>query len=93
MWTVTDFQQLKFQYWDGEDYCVVYNDRTGDLHLVDLVGVQILTSIGAQSRAYSELKQALSRSFDSVAEDILDENVTASVIALENAGLLAKVDF
>lgn len=51
-----------FKYWDEE--CVVYNNLSGETHLLELHGAKLLSSINEQPKTYQVLLNKLAADFD-----------------------------
>lgn len=56
MWRLAPGQQLAHRSWDGEH--VVYNDLSGDTHLLDDVSMHLLTALQQAPRAEDALARA-----------------------------------
>ncbi|MGX4641077.1 HPr-rel-A system PqqD family peptide chaperone [Massilia sp. SYSU DXS3249] len=56
-WRLVPGQHLLHRCWDGE--CVLYNDLTGDTHLVDAFTLELLELLGAAPRPAGALAAAL----------------------------------
>lgn len=92
MWTVTAYDQLKFQCWDDESYGVVYHRQSGDVHLIDRIGFQILTLIGNGTGAFPFIQQSILFDYLDGSEDEITDCIVSSLTQLENAGLLSRVE-
>jgi len=53
---------LLFKYWDEE--CVVYNNLSGETHLLEHYAAELLSSINEQPKTYQTLLKKLTTDFD-----------------------------
>lgn len=51
-----------FKYWDEE--CVLYNNLSGETHLLEHYGAELLASINEQPKTYQTLLKKLTTDFD-----------------------------
>lgn len=74
MWAVMPGQALRHHSWDGEAY-VLYNDLSGDTHLLDGAAIEVLMALRQQACGTEALAHQLGLGEDDVAglADLLDE--------------------
>jgi PqqD family protein of HPr-rel-A system len=56
MWRVREGQQLAHRCWDEE--CALYNDLSGDTHLIERPTLELLLDLAARPQALAELAEA-----------------------------------
>jgi PqqD family protein of HPr-rel-A system len=71
MWRVIPGQRLAFREWDGE--AVLYNDLSGNTHLLDGAAIDVLQSLHAEPCAAATLAARLADSFDAGAAALLPD--------------------
>jgi PqqD family protein of HPr-rel-A system len=55
-WRLAPGQRLQYRCWDGE--CVLYNDLSGDTHLLDEFALALLAQLQAAPRSADQLAAA-----------------------------------
>lgn len=66
-WRLVIGQRLQYRCWDGE--CVLYNDLSGDTHLLDELALALLTKLQAAPRSADQLAAEFDFDPDPAAED------------------------
>lgn len=61
-WRLRAEQALQYRLWDGE--CVLYNDLSGDTHLLDDAALEILLALKRGPATQAELAAVLEAEFD-----------------------------
>jgi PqqD family protein of HPr-rel-A system len=56
IWRLAPGQRLQYRCWDGE--CVLYNDLSGDTHLLDEFALALLEQLGRAPQAAAQLAAA-----------------------------------
>jgi len=62
MWRLRPGQTLQYRHWDDE--YVLYNDLSGDTHLLDDAAIELLLALKQGPAAFSSLADALGATFD-----------------------------
>ena len=73
IWRLAPGQRLQYRCWDGE--CVLYNDLSGDTHLLDEFALALLEQLRAGPQPAAQLAAAfeLARHEDAVLQTVLDD--------------------
>ncbi|SFU47383.1 HPr-rel-A system PqqD family peptide chaperone [Pseudoduganella namucuonensis] len=58
MWQLMPGQSLRYHTWDNEVY-VLYNDMSGDTHMLDAAAIEVLTALASGPRDATQLAQSL----------------------------------
>lgn len=58
MWQLIPGQALRYRTWDGEAF-VLYNDLSGDTHLLDAAAMEVLSALRAGAASGAQLGAAL----------------------------------
>ncbi|QOL50966.1 HPr-rel-A system PqqD family peptide chaperone [Massilia litorea] len=66
-WRLVSGQRLRYRCWDGE--CVLYNDLSGDTHLLDEFALALLAQLQAAPQAVVQLAAAFGLDPDADAHD------------------------
>jgi PqqD family protein of HPr-rel-A system len=75
IWRLRPGQSLQYRHWD-EEY-VLYNDLSGDTHLLDDAAIELLLALKQGPASFPDLAGVLGASFD-----ILDADLAAETQAL-----------
>ena len=65
-WRLASGQSLQYRCWDGE--CVLYNDLSGDTHLLDELALALLEELQAGPRCTARLAAAFELAPDAAPE-------------------------
>ncbi|MFC5477644.1 HPr-rel-A system PqqD family peptide chaperone [Massilia suwonensis] len=84
IWRLAPGQRLQYRCWDGE--CVLYNDLSGDTHLLDEFAVALLEQLKTEPQAAAQLAAAFE--LDAQEEDALLQTVLDDLAALFLVDLL-----
>jgi len=81
MWRVSPGQSLRHHSWDNEQF-VLYNDLSGDTHLLDAAAIEILTLLQAAPATTAGLAQTLGLARDDATQlaTLLDELAALDLI-------------
>ena len=74
LWRLAPGQRLQYGCWDGE--CVLYNDLSGDTHLLDEFALALLEQLRAGPQAAAQLAAAFeleAQDADAVLQTVLDD--------------------
>jgi len=74
IWRLAPGQRLQYRCWDGE--CVLYNDLSGDTHLLDEFALALLEQLKAGPQAAAQLAAAFeldAQDEDAVLQTVLDD--------------------
>ena len=103
-WSLTSRGRLHFRSWGDDDISVVYNELSGDTHLVDALGVDLLQLLShcACSIDVMVLKLAEVYALNDEIADVVDADeadadhatlkafIAATLLQLQDAGLLCE---
>lgn len=78
IWRLAPGQRLQYRCWDGE--CVLYNDLSGDTHLLDEFALALLEQLKAGPQAAAQLATAFE--FDAQDQDAVLQTVLDDLAAL-----------
>lgn len=88
MWSLAFPETLSFRSWSDEDLSVVYNTLSGDTHLVESPGLEILQLLTESPRSAESLASALSSLFQDQEPDRLVQYIDATLLRLKEVGLI-----
>ena len=74
IWRLAPGQRLQYRCWDGE--CVLYNDLSGDTHLLDEFALALLEQLKAEPQAAAQLATAFgldAQDEDAALQTVLDD--------------------
>jgi len=74
IWRLAPGQRLQYRCWDGE--CVLYNDLSGDTHLLDEFALALLEQLKAGPQAAAQLAAAFeldAQDEDAALQTVLDD--------------------
>lgn len=83
-------QGLSYAYWDGEQAGAVYNRRSGDTFLVNLVGLYILQNIVTSPASLPQVCHAVADIFELEQDEQLDAQVRRLLLQLSQQGLIHR---
>ncbi|CAN5867208.1 hypothetical protein BH11PSE12_BH11PSE12_06700 [soil metagenome] len=98
-WSLTSRGRLHFRSWDDDDISVVYNELSGDTHLVDALGVDLLQLLSHCAYSIDVMVLKLAEVYavnDEIADDVdadrttLKAYIVATLLQLQDAGLLCE---
>lgn len=92
-WSLASNGKLYFRTWVGDDIAVVYNELSGDTHLVGILGLEVLQLLTASTYTFKALTLRLSELYleDALEEDTkLEDVLHATLFQLQDAGLLCE---
>lgn len=72
LWQLRPGLLLRYRSWDQDEY-VLFNNLSGDTHLVDAATIEVLTALHAQAHSLEALGSALQLEADPEALAALDE--------------------
>lgn len=87
IWRLVPGQRLQYRCWDGE--CVLYNDLSGDTHLLDEFALALLEQLQAAPQAAAQLASAFD--LDDMSEGD-DDGVAMLQAMLDDLAALHLVD-
>jgi PqqD family protein of HPr-rel-A system len=89
-WQVVPADLVYWREWDGEN--VVYNDRTGNTHLLDRLAGLVLRRLTESdaARSVAELAESIGQSEAIEPDAVLIEAVQVVLTDLERIGLVAR---
>jgi PqqD family protein of HPr-rel-A system len=89
IWRLAPGQRLQYRCWDGE--CVLYNDLSGDTHLLDEFALALLEQLQRAPQASTQLAAAFGLDSDADAHDgaAMLHDVLDDLAALHLVELLA----
>ncbi len=88
IWRLVPGQRLQYRCWDGE--CVLYNDLSGDTHLLDEFALALLEQLQAAPQAAAQLAAAFD--LDGVADPDADDDAAMLQTVLDDLAALHLVD-
>lgn len=88
MWSLTFPEKLCFRSWRDEELSVVYNTLSGDTHLVESPGIEILQLLTESHHTAASLASALSGIFQDHEETRLVQYIGATLLRLKEVGLI-----
>jgi PqqD family protein of HPr-rel-A system len=88
IWRLAPGQRLQYRCWDGE--CVLYNDLSGDTHLLDELALALLAQLQATPRSAEQLAAAFDLDSDPAAED--EDGAAFLTTLLDDLAALQLVD-
>lgn len=74
IWRLAPGQRLQYRCWDGE--CVLYNDLSGDTHLLDEFALALLEQLEAGPQAAAQLAAVFeldAQEADAMLQTVLDD--------------------
>ena len=71
-WQVANPSQLQVRQWPGEDEHVVFNERSGDLHLLNPAAAAVLERLAQAPASADELRASMNDADASALEAVLD---------------------
>lgn len=77
---------IRFRFWD--DDCVIYNQLTGETHLVDGVGAEIFKLVSEKKATRSHLLQNMQSVFELETDSDMEELLDNLVQEYQKLGLL-----
>jgi len=77
-WRLVPGQRLQYRCWDGE--CVLYNDLSGDTHLLDELALALLEELQAGPRSTARLAAAFELAPDAAPEGDDDAALLATLL-------------
>ena len=80
IWRLAPGQRLQYRCWDGE--CVLYNDLSGDTHLLDEFAFALLEQLEAGPQAAAQLAAAFELDADAPGEGAMLQTVLDDLAAL-----------
>lgn len=83
-------QGLSFAYWGGEQSGAVFNRRSGDTHLVNLVGLHIVKDILISPSTLPEVCDAVAQIFKLETDAQLETQVRRLLLNLSQQGLIHR---
>ena len=89
LWTSVDPSTLEWREWAGE--FVVYDDASGDTHLLDGNAAKLLRHLCAQSAGAPDLVAVLAEDLQIEATDDLRKHVDRTLLKFRALGLIAPV--
>ena len=84
---------LRYAYWQDEVAGVVYNRRSGDTHLVNLVGLHILQHVAHDPVTLAQVCAAVAVEFDLQHDEVLQEQLKQLLHRLSHQGLIKRYLF
>lgn len=88
MWSLAFPEKLCFRSWSDEDLSVVYNTLSGDTHLVESPGLEILQLLTESPHSAESLASALSGLFQDQEPYRLVQYIGATLLRLKEVGLI-----
>jgi len=83
-------QGLSYAYWEGEQAGAVYNRRSGDTFLVNLVGLYILQDILTSPSSLPQVCHAVAKIFELEKDEQLETQVRRLLLQLSQQGLVHR---
>jgi PqqD family protein of HPr-rel-A system len=77
IWRLAPGQRLEYRCWDGE--CLLYNDLSGDTHLLDEFAIALLEQLQAEARPAAQLAALLDLIPESSDPAVADKPAPADV--------------
>lgn len=84
LWRLMPGQQLRHRSWDGEEF-VLYNDLSGDTHLLDAAAVEVLSALQGGAAGTAALAATLQLDQNPASTAMLD-------VLLDDLRALSLVD-
>jgi len=86
VWRLSVASPLPLRVWDGE--VVVYNSRSGDTHLLDVLTGELLRAITAGPASVAVLRQTAAAFLEVADDEQLGRHVGQALAALDELGLI-----
>jgi PqqD family protein of HPr-rel-A system len=90
LWSIASPESLSLQFWVDDDLSVAYNKITGDTHLLAASAVEILQLIGDAPASANVIEEKLACLFAMEDRDKITEFVSATLLQLQDIGLVVK---
>lgn len=88
MWSLAFPEKLCLRSWGDEDLSVVYNTLSGDTHLVESPGAEILQLLTESPHTAESLVSALGDLFQDHEQSRLVQYIGATLLRLKEVGLI-----
>jgi PqqD family protein of HPr-rel-A system len=88
LWSLSLTSKLVLKAWEGEDQSVVYNERSGDTHLIQSPGSEMLQLLAERPYTSRDLAVEISELFSDEDVPKIVEFVDATLRQLESVGLV-----
>ena len=89
-WSTSGSGRRIFREWPDEDQVIVYDTATGDTHLIEALGMDVLQVLEASPGTTAHLSHALADRFEASDHGAVVEYITATLHRLQDAGLVAS---
>jgi PqqD family protein of HPr-rel-A system len=90
LWGLPSDTVIHLRFWD--DDCVIYNQMTGDTHLIDEIGAVIFKSLAEKTATRTQLLQHLNDEFDLGVEFDTEGTFDNLMLDYQNLGLLEVIE-
>lgn len=87
-WSLVNPEKLCFRTWQDDDISVVYDAFSGNTHLIDSLGLALLQLLVAAPLSTEMLALKLADLYSEDDKAVLDEYIAATLLQLQDAGLL-----
>lgn len=91
MWSLVFPEKLCFQSWSDESLCVVYNTLSGNTHLIESPGLEILQLLNESPHTADSLASALRSLFQEDERGRLVQYIGATLLRLKEVGLITDM--
>jgi len=90
LWGLPSDTVIHVRFWDDE--CVIYNQMTGDTHLIDEIGAVIFKSLVEKTATRTQLLHHLNDEFDLGVEFDKEETFDNLMLNYQKLGLLEVIE-
>jgi PqqD family protein of HPr-rel-A system len=90
LWSLVSPEWIRFRSWADDDSSVVYNALTGDTHLVDALGFELLQLLTVAPYTHEALLLKLGELFCDDDKTMLNDYIGTTLLQLHNAGLICE---
>ncbi len=87
-WSPVAFDALHIHSWDGEPLGVVYNAISGDTHVLDPLGIELISLLKEHSLTTESILQVLNDVFSDTSNIEAEKIIVAALLKLADIGLI-----
>lgn len=92
MWSIACADTIRVRMWSGEDAAVAYNVVSGDTHLIESPGPELLELLAQAPCTKEVLVHAIAERYIDEEGDALVKHVDAALQHLQAVGLINETD-
>lgn len=87
-WSPVAFDALHIHSWDGEPLGVVYNTISGDTHVLDPLGIELVSLLNEHPLTTGSILQVLNDVFSDTSNIEAEQIIVATLLKLVDLGLV-----